>query len=132
MEADRTGRCGGGMSVFFGEGGLWVVGCCAGDRNEACLRGEDGAKVDAAPFVEEDAFALLVEEIFNAPGRIRLWRRVGADAVIVAVTESFFSSPALGCACLFDEVSSRGLFSLWWDRTSAGVLPSSRTELFLR
>lgn len=125
MEAERTGRCGGGMSVFFGEGGLWVADCCAGDRNGACLRGEGGAKVDAAPLVESGAVALLVEETSSAPGRIRLWRRVGADAVIVAVADP---SPALGCACLFGEVSSRGLLSLWCNRTSAGLLPSSRTE----
>lgn len=70
-EADLPWRCGGGMSVFLGEVGLWKDDC-AGDRTGACLRGEGGATVDAAPLVGAGALVLVVDATLKAPVRSKL------------------------------------------------------------
>lgn len=118
------------MSVFLGEGGLWVVDC-AGGRVGACLRGEGGATVDAAPFVGAEALFLVVDATLKAPVRNKLWRREGPDALVVAF-ESFVSPPGLGFSCLFGGDSPRVLLSVCWSFTSPEPLPSTRTAVLLR
>ena len=110
-DADLAGRCGGGMSVFLGEGGLGVKADCVGDRNGA-LRGDGGLNVGTGPFPEDDTLGLVANATFNVLGRIRLWRRVGTEAFVAVVTGHCFSPPAV-CGSLFGEVSLRcvGLFS---------------------
>jgi len=105
-EADRIRRCdGGGISAFLGEGGLGVEVDCAGDRNGA-LRGDGGLAVGAEPFAEDDTLGLVVDIALNVLGRIRLWRRVGAEAFVVTAG-SCLSSSVADWLSLFGEVPPR-------------------------
>lgn len=103
-DADRAGRCGGGISVFLGEGALEEEAGCVGDRN-GTLRGDGGLNVGAAPFAEDGTLGLVVEAARNVLGRIRLWRRVGTEGFVVVVTGSCLSPAA--SASLFGEMSLR-------------------------
>lgn len=104
-EADRIGRCGGSISVFLGDGGLGVEVGCVGDRNGA-LRGDGGLNVGGAAFAEE-ALVLVVDATLNVLGRIRLSRRVGADALVTVVAESCLSPPVAACGSPLGDVSPR-------------------------
>lgn len=83
-DEDRVGRGGGGISVFLGEGGLGAEDCA--DARVRGFRGDGGVTV----VVFDGAETLLrVDEGFNVPGRIRLWRRVGTAGVAVVVVVVF-------------------------------------------
>lgn len=63
-------RGGGSISVFFGEGGLLIVGGWTGDRLPGGLRGEGGVNDGAELF--DEGTVIFAEGIFNAPGRMIL------------------------------------------------------------
>lgn len=98
-----------------------------------CLRGEGGAIVDAAPLVGAETLVLEVDVTLNVPVRSKLWRREGADALVVAL-ESFVSPPEFGFSCRFGGDSPRGraLLSVCCILTSSEVFSSNRTPALLR
>jgi hypothetical protein len=101
------GRGGGSISVFLGEGGRWAAEDWVGDRNVDGFRGDGGTNVGVVPFVEGGTFP-LVEVVFRAPGRIKLWRRVGTALLEIAVDGALcLSSPVFACGCLLGDVSPR-------------------------
>ena len=129
-EADRAGRCGGSMLVFFGDDGLGAADC-AEERVGAGLRGDGGPRVGVAPFAGTETL-LRVDDTFKAPGRIRLWRRVGPVAFVATVDAGPRFSPwELVCGCLFGDDSPRRtvLLSDGGSRSCPGPWPSSRMEL---
>lgn len=71
-EADRAGRGGGSISVFFGDGGLLAGGCtgCTGDRLPVSLRGEGGAN-EGAELLDAEVTDLIAG-ILSALGRMML------------------------------------------------------------
>ena len=78
-----------------------------GDRNVDGFRGDGGTNVGAVPFVGAGTLALL-EVVFRAAGRIKLWRRVGTALLVRAVDGALcLSPPVTGCVTRFGDVSRR-------------------------
>lgn len=78
-----------------------------GDRNVDGFRGDGGTKEGVVPFVGAGTLP-LVEVVFRAPGRIKLWRRVGIAPLGFAVEGALcLSSSVFACGCLLGDVSPR-------------------------
>ena len=107
-EAERAGRGGGSISVFFGDAGIRAGGCtgCTGDRRPGNLRGDGGAN-EGAEFFDADV-AVFTAGILSAPGRMILWRLVGGKTGFTAV-ESVRACFFPGDVSCRDGEGSRGL-----------------------
>lgn len=125
------GRGGGSIPVFLGEGGRWAAEDWVGDRNVDAFRGDGGINVGAVPFVGAGTLP-WVEVVFRAPGRIKLWRRIGTAPLERAVDGAFCLSPPVTADGILLGDTSRlcgELASDRWVRTCAEPFPSSRARL---
>lgn len=78
-----------------------------GDRKVDGFRGDGGTNVGTVPFVGAGTLPLL-ELVFKAAGRIKLWRRVGTALLERAVDGALCLSPlATDCVTRFGDVSRR-------------------------
>lgn len=78
-----------------------------GDRKVDAFRGDGGVNVGAVAFVGA-ATLPLVDVVFTALGRIKLWRRVGTVVLGRVVDGAFcLSSPVFACGSLFGDASPR-------------------------
>jgi hypothetical protein len=91
----------------LGEGGRAAAEDCVGDRNVDAFRGDGGVNVGAVAFVGAGTLP-LVDVVFKALGRIKLWRRVGTVLLGMAVNGALsLSSPVFASGSLFGDVSPR-------------------------